>query len=199
MNLKSKIALSIILSIAVLVFQSTVAMAASQTLTVGVMGPFTGPSAKVGDEFRSSVEMALEKIDYQIGDYKIEPVWIDSQSDPAKATSAYAEAVEKKGIQIGILNWHSSVAAAVMDVAAQYKVPHIFGMGAAEIVNEKFASDPEKYSYWAAKGWPVPGKLMLGYVECLNSAIDKGIFKPANKKVAIRRGNGLGAQCGCRL
>ena len=185
MNLKRKIALSIILSMAMLVFQSTVATAASQTLKVGVLGPFTGTTAKVGDEFKSSVEMALEKIDYQVGDYKIEPVWIDSQSDPAKATSAYAEAIEKKGIQVGILNWHSSVAAAVMDVTAQYKVPHIFGMGAAEIVNEKFQSDPEKYSYWGAKGWPVPGKLMLGYVECLNSAVDKGLFKPANKKVAI--------------
>lgn len=72
-----------------------------------------------------------------------------------------------------------------MEVTAQYKVPHIFGMGAAEIVNEKYLSDPDKFSYWGAKGWPVPGKLMLGYVECLNNAVEKGLFKPASKKVAI--------------
>ncbi len=95
--------------------------------------------------------------------FLIELVWIDSQSDPAKATGAYAEAVESKGVQAAMLNWHSSVAAAVMDVAAQYKVQHVFGMGAAEIVNENYKSDPEKYSYWAAKGWPIPGDLIPGY------------------------------------
>jgi branched-chain amino acid transport system substrate-binding protein len=185
MKHKRNVLVGVVLSMAMLFCLSTVATAAGKTLKVGVLGPFTGPSAKTGDEYKSSVEMAFEKINYQVGDYKIEPIWIDSQSDPAKATSAYAEAVEKKGIQVGILNWHSSVAAAVMDVAAQYKVPHFFAQGAAEIVNEKFHSDPEKYSYWGAKGWPVPGKLMVGYVECLNNAIDKGLFKPTSKKVVI--------------
>ena len=161
------------------------AIAADKVFKIGVMGPYTGPSAKTGDEFKGAVTLALEKIGYKIGDYKIEPVWVDSQSDPAKATSAYAEAVESKGIQAGVLNWHSSVAAAVMDVTAQYKVHHFFGMGAAEIVNEKWTSDTAKYGYWGGKGWPVPGKLMLGYVECLNNAVEKGLWKPKNKKVAL--------------
>jgi branched-chain amino acid transport system substrate-binding protein len=185
MSLKRKMAIGIILSMSLLFFQSNGAMAATKTLKVGVVGPYTGSNAKVGDEFKGSVEMAMSKINYQVGDYKIELVWIDSQSDPAKAASAYAEAVEKKGIQVGFLNWHSSVAAALMDLTAQYKVQHVFGMGAAPIVNEKYKSNPEKYSYWGAKGWPIPGKLMLGYVECLNNAVSKGLFKPANKKVVL--------------
>ena len=56
--------------------------------------------------------MALEEINSQIGKYKIEPVWIDSQSDPAKASQAYEQAVVQDGIQAGVLNWHSSVAVA---------------------------------------------------------------------------------------
>jgi branched-chain amino acid transport system substrate-binding protein len=158
---------------------------AEKVLKVGILGPFTGPSAKTGAEFKGSVEMALEKINSKVGDYKIEPVWIDSQSDPAKATSAYAEAAERIGIQAGVLNWHSSVAVAVMDVAAQYKVPHMFGFGATEVVNKKWRSDPEKYSYWSAKGWPVPSKLMAGYAGCINNAVEKGLFKPKAKVVAI--------------
>lgn len=176
-----------ILAVIVTVFAVFVSpsIAAEKVLKIGILGPFTGPSAKTGDEFKGSVNLALEKINHTIGDYKIEPVWIDSQSDPAKATSAYAEAVERKGIQAGVLNWHSSVAAAVMDVAAQYKVHHFFGMGAAEIVNEKWISDPEKYSYWGGKGWPVPGKLMLGYVECISDAVEKGLWKPKSKSIAL--------------
>ncbi|MCK5836514.1 MAG: ABC transporter substrate-binding protein, partial [Desulfobacula sp.] len=147
--------LNVFTAIAVsLMFLFSTGAFAAATFKLGVLGPFTGPAAKTGSEFKGSVTMAMENIDYKIGDYKIELVWIDSQSDPAKATGAYAEAMESKGVQVAILNWHSSVAAAVMDVAAQYKVQHLFAMGAAEIVNEKYKSNPEKYSYWAAKGWP---------------------------------------------
>jgi len=161
------------------------AMAADKVLKVGVLGPFTGPAAETGVQFRDSVTLAMEKIGYKVGDYKIELVWIDSQSDPAKAASAYAQAVEKDGIQAGVLNWHSSVAVSAMDVTAQYKVPHFFGFGATEVVNEKYKSDPAKYSYWACKGWPVPGILMNGYVEAINAAVEKGLFKPKKKLVAI--------------
>jgi branched-chain amino acid transport system substrate-binding protein len=47
------------------------------------------------------------------------------------------------GIQAAILNWHSSVAVACMDVAAEYQLSHIFPLGATEAVNEKSHSDPE--------------------------------------------------------
>ena len=159
--------------------------AAGKTLKIGVLGPFTGPSAQTGKEFKASVEMALDTIKSTVGDYKIEPVWVDSQSDPAKASGAYAEAVEGKGIQAGVLNWHSSVAVAVMDVAAQYKVPHMFAMGASEVVNEKWQSDPKKYSYWGGKGWPVPAILEKNYIIALNKAIEAGTFKPEKKLAAI--------------
>jgi len=39
-----------------------------------VLGPFSGPSARNGEEFKGSVIMALEAIDYTIEDYTIEPV-----------------------------------------------------------------------------------------------------------------------------
>ncbi|THB81301.1 MAG: ABC transporter substrate-binding protein [Desulfobacteraceae bacterium] len=166
-------------------FCSAQVFAAGQTLKIGILGPFTGPSAQTGKEFKASVEMALDTINYTVGDYKIEPVWVDSQSDPAKASGAYAEAVEGKGIQAGVLNWHSSVAIAVMDVAAQYKVPHMFGFGASEVVNEKWQADPAKYSYWGGKGWPVPAKLEKNYIVALNKAIESGAFKPKKKLAAI--------------
>lgn len=158
---------------------------AEKVFKVGVLGPFTGAQAKVGEEFKGSVNLALEEINYQIGDYKVEPVWIDSQMDPAKAVSAYEEAIEGKHIDAGVLNWQSSVAVAVMDVVAKHKVPHIFGFGATGLVNEKFNSNREKYEYWSCKGWPVPSKLMKGYVNCIEDSIKIGDWKPAKKIAAI--------------
>ena len=60
---------------------------------VGILGPFSGPSARTGKEFKGSATMAFEAINWKIGDYKIVPVWIDSQSDPAKATQAYEQVI----------------------------------------------------------------------------------------------------------
>ncbi|MGD8794557.1 MAG: ABC transporter substrate-binding protein, partial [Anaerolineae bacterium] len=103
---------------------------ATEVFKLGILGPFSGPSARTGDEFKASVNMAFGDIDWQIGNYKIEPVWIDSQSDPAKASQAYEQAVVQDGIQAGILNWHSSVAVSCMEVTAKHQVPHFFGFGA---------------------------------------------------------------------
>jgi branched-chain amino acid transport system substrate-binding protein len=161
------------------------AAAADGIFKLGILGPFTGPAIDVGNEFKGAVTMAFDAVDWQIGPYTIEPVWIDSQSDPDAAAVAYEQAVVEEGIQAAILNWHSSVAVACMDVAAKYKIPHIFPYGATELVNEKFHSDPEKYGYWMNKGWPVPAKLSIAYVQALEEAIANGDWGPAEKTVAI--------------
>jgi len=158
---------------------------ATREFKLGVLAPFSGPSARTGEEFRGSVEMAFENIDYQIGDYKIELVWVDSQSDPAKATQAYEQAIVQDGIQAGALNWHSSVAVACMDIAAKHKIPHFFPFGATEVIDEKWHGDPEKYGYWLNKGWPIPKKLSISYVEALENAIERGLWTPDEKTVAI--------------
>jgi branched-chain amino acid transport system substrate-binding protein len=160
-------------------------MEATETFKLGVLGPFSGPSARTGEEFKASATMALEEIDYQIGHYELEPVWIDSQSDPAKASQAYEQAVVQDEIEAGVLNWHSSVAVSCMEITAKHQVPHFFGFGATEVVNETFNSDPEKYGYWMFKGWPTPKKLSKSYVEALENAIDEGIWEPEAKTVAI--------------
>jgi len=161
------------------------AAAASKVFKLGVDGPFSGPSAKNGEEFKRSFQMAMEAINYTVGDYKIEPVWIDDQSDPAKGTAAYEQAIVQDKIQAGVLNWNSSVAVALMELTAKYKIPHFFGFGATEVVNETFASNPEKYGYWMLKGWPSPAKLAIAYVAALEDAITAGTFKPAEKTVVL--------------
>jgi branched-chain amino acid transport system substrate-binding protein len=152
---------------------------------LGILGPFTGPSESTGREFTGAATMALDAIDWRIGDFKIEVVWIDSQSDPDLAAQAYERAIVEDGIQAAILNWHSSVAVECMDVAARYQIPHIFPFGATETVNERFHSNPEKYGYWMNKGWPIPAKLTTAYVQAVEDAIADGSWQPEQKTFAI--------------
>jgi branched-chain amino acid transport system substrate-binding protein len=156
----------------------------AKVLTVGVDLPLTGPSAKAGIEFKDTVEMAFEEIDYKIGDYEVKLVWIDDEADPLKGTAAYEQAVVNNGIDVGILSWPSSVAMALMDTVAKYEIPHFFGLSAAGTINDKWHSD-DKYHYWIAKGWAMPEKMTQAYVDTIEQAIDKGIWEPRNKKIAI--------------
>lgn len=158
---------------------------AEKLFKIGVLGPFSGRTASIGEEFKGAVEMAFEKTDYKIGDYALELVWIDSQSDPERASLAYERAVSQDGIEACILNWHSAVAVAAMDVAARNQLPHFFGLGGTDIINEKFAYDPDYYSYYMCKGWPVPETLTGAYIEALENAIEEGLWEPRNKRVAI--------------
>jgi branched-chain amino acid transport system substrate-binding protein len=152
---------------------------------LGILGPFSGPSESTGMEFTGAATMALDAINWRIGDYKVEVIWIDSQSDPDAAVEAYEQAIVEDGIQAAILNWHSSVAVACMDVAAEYQIPHIFPYGATEVVNETFHSDPEKYGYWMNKGWPTPAKLTTAYVQAVEDAIAEGTWQPEQTTFAI--------------
>lgn len=160
------------------------AVAEMKTLKVGVMAPFTGPSARVGEEFKYSVTMAFDEISWTIGDYKIEPVWIDGESDPEKATRAYEAAITRDEIDVGLLNWDASVIIPVMELAAKYKIPHIFAMGTSEDIDAQWLSD-EKYSYWLGKGWPTPSKLTINYVTAVEDAIAQGLWTVDEKNVVL--------------
>lgn len=152
---------------------------------VGVLGPFSGRAQSTGEEIMGAVEIAFSEKDFKIGDYEVHLIWIDSQSDPERASLAYERAIAQEKIDVCILNWHSAVAVAAMDVAARNKIPHFFGLGGTDVINEKIAYDPKYYSYWMAKGWPSPHKMTGGYVDVIENAIARGRWNPRNKEAAI--------------
>jgi branched-chain amino acid transport system substrate-binding protein len=184
--MKSRLSKAIVCSLVVLSFLAGCAQAPSgpKTLKVGVLGPFTGPSASVGDEFKHAVTMAFDAINWTVGSYKIEAVWIDGESDPQKAQLAYEAAITRDKIQVGLLNWDASEVIACMELSAKYKIPHFFAMGTSEDIDAKYKSDA-KYAYWMGKGWPTPSKLTINYVNALEDAIKRGLWSPKEKKAVL--------------
>ncbi|MBF0529151.1 MAG: ABC transporter substrate-binding protein [Deltaproteobacteria bacterium] len=167
-----------------LTLSSPPAMAADKVFKLGILAPLTGPAGKPGTEMKNGATMAIEKAGNKIGDYKIELVYIDDQSDAAKATNALSEAIERQGVQAAILDWNTAVTVACFDVFNKYKVPYLFGMGGGKAANDKWLAQPEN-RYMIMKGWPIPQKRVTGYIECLNNAIKKGAWKPEKKLGAL--------------
>ena len=162
------------------------APAEEKILKLGLVAPYTGPNARVGEEFKYIHEMAFGAKDWKIGDYKVVPIYIDDESDPEKAVRAFKDAVLKENIVAATAGYHSSVTLALMDVLAQYKIPYFFPQNESGAIVEKWKSDPVKYAYHSWKGRPNPTKLVVGYDYSLfQEAIDAGIWAPANKTAAI--------------
>ena len=164
---------------------TTDSMAQEKVFKLGIMAPLTGPAGKSGQEMKNGAVMAFEKAGYKIGDYKIDLIYIDDQSDPAKGANALSEAIERLGAQAVILNWNTAVTVGTMDVFSKYKVPFLFGMGAGKAINDKWATIPRDKQYVIIKGWPIPQKLVAGYVNAMSNAIQKGAWKPSKKLVAL--------------
>jgi len=154
------------------------------TIAIGVMAPFTGHEARVGQQYHDAAILAFEDFNYTLLGKKIKPVWVDTRSLPEEGVRAFESAVLRDGIVACAGGWHSTVAVAVMDTAAKYKIP-VLNIGAGtELQVEKYQSDPEKYKYWF-KTWPSPPGLAYGYFEAVKSIIDKGIWTPRNNKMGI--------------
>jgi branched-chain amino acid transport system substrate-binding protein len=176
----------LLIFIAVTFLISFIAMnaGAEKVLKVGLMGPFTGPAAQSGASIKDSLLMKLEEAGNKVGDYKLEYIFIDSQSDPAKATNAYVEAIERKGMQVGLGGWHSSVAMAVVDQAVKYKVPHFGSMGAAKTITDKIRGDAKAKGYWF-KFWSYPALSAKLYFDFVNWATENTKWNPKEKIVGV--------------
>jgi branched-chain amino acid transport system substrate-binding protein len=171
---------------------TTALRAQTGPLKIGSLGPFTGPASRTGDEIKNGVAMALEdakadgdlplKIDGQERDVEI--VFVDSQSSPEKAVKAVTDAITRQGVQFMCNGWHSSVAMALTDAEAPFKIVHIGNLGESQYISEKMAADPEKYRGWF-KGWPAPPKLAGLYGPPLQHFIEAGLWQPKNMKAAI--------------
>ena len=161
-------------------------------LKIGVMGPFTGPASRTGDGIRKGTLMALDdaraagEVPVTLGGqtHDIELVWVDSESSPEKAVKAVTDAISRRGVQLMVNGWHSSVAMAVMDAEASLHVVHIGHQGESQFISEKINSDPDRYRGWF-KGWPSPPIFAGLYGEPLKYFRESGLWTPANNKAAM--------------
>ncbi len=172
---------------------------ATNQAVLGLQVPVTGASAETGDLIRDGARLALEEIDYQIADYDLKVVIIDSESDAAREGMArrnYEKTLNDIHDLSGMfLNWHSGVSLDCMEVAAEHQISHVFGYGATDEVTEVYESD-SSYNIWL-KGWPGPLTYVRGYTDVIQAVIEgsnkvstNDTWEPATKVVMFVREEG---------
>ena len=109
----------------------------SGTVTFGVMNPMSGPFSSLGPAQRQGAELAVEFVNNSDEfDFEIDPVYVDSATDPATARQKASRLVEQDGAQFIAGSINSSVALALADFASQNQVVYASGGAAMELTGE---------------------------------------------------------------
>lgn len=95
------------------------AAAQSRPLKVGLMLPFTGTFAKLGDAIENGFRLYIDESGGKLGGRTVEFVKLDDESDPAKATDNINKLIKRDNVDVVVGTVHSGVAAAMARVAKQ--------------------------------------------------------------------------------
>lgn len=172
---------------------------AKNQAALGLLVPITGDSAESGGLIRDGALLAMEEIDFRIGDYDLRVAIVDSESDSAgdgMARDNYEAALNDiPELSAMFLNWHSAVSLDCMEVAADHQISHFFAYGATDAITDIYNTD-DSYRIWL-KGWPGPSTYVAGYTDAIQAVVQgtsgidtDGEWNPESKVVMFVREEG---------
>ena len=104
---------------------ATPAIAQDKPLKIGLMLPFSGTFAALGENISAAVDMHIKEIGGAIGGRKVELVRVDDESDPAKAPSNVNRLIGRERAEVLIGTVHSGVVMALVQAARDQEIPLI--------------------------------------------------------------------------
>ncbi len=165
--------------------------AQAEELTIGVVGPLTGPAANSGIATLEGVMLAVEEANAAGGiviggeTLTIELISEDSQSRPEIGVSAAQKLMERDHADLVLGDLiHSSVAIAMMEVSDQYRRPIVSVQPVSSEISKKIATDPERYGlFW--KGNFDSSAYAQAIFQTLDDLAASGKLGAENKTVAF--------------
>ena len=101
------------------------AVAQSTPVKIGLMLPFTGTFAALGENIAAALELYLQERDGKLGGREVTMIRLDDESDPAKAPQNVNRLLERDHADVLIGTVHSGVVMALVQAAREREVPLI--------------------------------------------------------------------------
>ena len=126
---------TLLLAAAALVLGSSLAVA--DTIKIGVVGPFSGPAALQGRNFKAGIDAWFALHGNTVGEHTIEVVYRDMPTaDPAQSAALSQELVIGEGVQYLAGYYYTPDALAAAPILEEANVPMVvFNAAASSIVN----------------------------------------------------------------
>jgi branched-chain amino acid transport system substrate-binding protein len=117
-------------------------------LKVGLMLPYTGTFAQLGNAIENGFRLHLAEQGGKLGGREVEIVRLDDESDPAKATDNINKLINRDKVDVVVGSVHSGVAMAMARVAREAGIPMIVpNAGAAAITGNLCAPNIFRSSF----------------------------------------------------
>lgn len=165
--------------------------ASARDITIGVIGPLSGPAANSGISMRQSYEVAAEQINkaggIEIGGAKskVKLIFEDSASRPEVGVSAAQKLLTRDNVDILVGDTiASSVTLALMEVAPSFGKFMMSGQPVSIEIAKKIKSDPTRFANFWKAGFnsDAYADALFGSVQDL---IKKGAVKTDKKTIAF--------------
>jgi len=161
------------------------AQAQEKVVKIGVLTTETGNNADEGQDVIKGAELAVEEINESggVAGYKFKVVVADvGESETDKVKSAFERLVNKDEVGV-IVTGYASLTNFEIELARQYQMPYMLA-GNCTLTYNIISKNPNAYPT-VFSVTPPYFKLETGYAYCTQWIVNKGYFKPMNKKVAI--------------
>ncbi|TWG93488.1 ABC-type branched-subunit amino acid transport system substrate-binding protein [Mesorhizobium sp. J18] len=168
-----------------------VGAASAAELTIGVIGPLSGPAANSGISMRQAYEAAAAQVNKDGGieidgeKSEIKLIFEDSASRPEMGVSAAQKLLTRDNVDILVGDTiSSSVTLALMEVAPSFGKFMMSGQPVSIEIAKKIKSDPERFgNFWKSSfNSDAYANTLFSTVQDL---IEKGAVEADNKKVAF--------------
>lgn len=160
-------------------------------MTIGVVGPLTGPAATSGIAMRDSYQFVADQVNAAGGidlngeKTTLKLIFEDSASRPEMGVSAAQKLLTRDNVDLLIGDtFASSVTIAMMDIAASFGKFVMSGQPVSSEIARKVESDPERFANFWKSSWnsDAYAKAVFEAVEGLTEA---GKFSTGDKKIAF--------------
>jgi branched-chain amino acid transport system substrate-binding protein len=150
-----------VLATAALLLPASGALAQQGKLKVGLMLPYTGTYAALGNAITNGFKLAVEEGGGKVGGREIEYFVVDDESDPAKAPDNANKLIKRDNVDVLVGTVHSGVALAMSKVARDNNTLLIIpNAGADEITGPLCAANVFRTSFSNSQPGIAMGKVM---------------------------------------
>ena len=146
---------------ATLLFSSTVEAQQQGKLKIGLMLPYTGTFAALGNSITNAFKLGIEENGGKLGGREIEYFTGDDESDPAKAPETANTLVKRDSVDVLVGTVHSGVALAMAKIARDNNTLLVIpNAGADEITGPLCAANVFRTSFSNSQMGIAMGKVM---------------------------------------
>ncbi len=155
-------------------------------LTIGFLGPMTGPADDIGEHKQDAVDLAVDIINDNggVGGEDIEVVFGDSESEPQSGVNAVEQMIQNDNADVIGGGFHSDVALATIEVTNREGIPHIIDEAVSAEIVERINEDNLTNAFKTA---PPSESYAVGFRELIEDFTEEevGYFPFDDQEIAL--------------